>query len=594
MDVSFRYKTLPLITQREVIYARALNEILIKRAWWDKLDDVEVMTRWAAELKTSVLSALTEVRSDRNNWQTSRNNGFDGSDAHKYGATVAHVSDLDFAASVPRFAFAELDWLRKNHLTKYEANQQQVVITPTSAHGVFLSDSLLSLETKAALIAHSEPLELASLAAAKWHAGTNRMALDLIHPSDYCLVYGRSMSRNSTAIITGSQPITFQNSNTRTSSDTSQRFQWLPTEFAVSAIGDGENSSGNYSVLACSYINNLHQALYPDLCNDIESILATLIPMFELALGSLDTCPVPRIEAPTDNEAYQGDEYMWHRNSWIRHQYGSDADVTNKKLQDDFDNSDETDDFIDKLGSRPIALPGLPDEFAPPSTRVANLPRVILNGRIIKVIIKMASIHLTPEKPKYEGGGWHLEGMENEAIAATAIVYYSTFNITSSRLTFRNVHEDEDSFEYGQSDFAGLEKVFDFVNELTENVQTCGQIEAADGRVVVFPNFLHHRVEPFELVDKNKNGHRKILALFLVHPDAVDVKSTTNVCMQQQDWVAQDLFVHVFQHVQIPLELVRRIVQFTGGSTMTEKEAANYSNEVMEERKNTKKGGYAN
>jgi hypothetical protein len=28
----------------------------------------------------------------------------------------------------------------------------------------------------------------------------------------------------------------------------------------------------------------------------------------------------------------------------------------------------------------------------------------------IQVIVKLANIHLTPEKPKYEGGTWHVEG----------------------------------------------------------------------------------------------------------------------------------------------------------------------------------------
>ncbi|GIJ97934.1 hypothetical protein Aspvir_000040 [Aspergillus viridinutans] len=54
-----------------------------------------------------------------------------------------------------------------------------------------------------------------------------------------------------------------------------------------------------------------------------------------------------------------------------------------------------------------------------------------------KVIVKLANIKLTPEKPEYEGGSWHIEGQLNEHICATAIYYYDGENITESTLTFR-------------------------------------------------------------------------------------------------------------------------------------------------------------
>ena len=32
----------------------------------------------------------------------------------------------------------------------------------------------------------------------------------------------------------------------------------------------------------------------------------------------------------------------------------------------------------------------------------------------LQIIVKLANIHLTPEKPRYEGGSWHVEGQLNE------------------------------------------------------------------------------------------------------------------------------------------------------------------------------------
>lgn len=57
--------------------------------------------------------------------------------------------------------------------------------------------------------------------------------------------------------------------------------------------------------------------------------------------------------------------------------------------------------------------------------------------RGLQVIVKLSSIELTPESCKYEGGSWHLEGMLNEHIAATAIYYYDVSNTTTSRIRFR-------------------------------------------------------------------------------------------------------------------------------------------------------------
>lgn len=44
--------------------------------------------------------------------------------------------------------------------------------------------------------------------------------------------------------------------------------------------------------------------------------------------------------------------------------------------------------------------------------------------------MKLANIVLTPEKPEYNGGVWHVEGMENEQIVSSGIYYYHSENIS--------------------------------------------------------------------------------------------------------------------------------------------------------------------
>ncbi|KAH7493850.1 hypothetical protein FOMA001_g19 [Fusarium oxysporum f. sp. matthiolae] len=62
----------------------------------------------------------------------------------------------------------------------------------------------------------------------------------------------------------------------------------------------------------------------------------------------------------------------------------------------------------------------------------------------IQVIVKLANIHLTPEKPVYNGGSWHTEGLLNEHIVSTALYYYDSENITDCTLDFRTCADKED------------------------------------------------------------------------------------------------------------------------------------------------------
>jgi hypothetical protein len=52
-----------------------------------------------------------------------------------------------------------------------------------------------------------------------------------------------------------------------------------------------------------------------------------------------------------------------------------------------------------------------PEKFrvVPDTTKRVNLKGDFAK-RGIQVIVKLANIHLTPEKPEYQGGTWHIEG----------------------------------------------------------------------------------------------------------------------------------------------------------------------------------------
>lgn len=68
--------------------------------------------------------------------------------------------------------------------------------------------------------------------------------------------------------------------------------------------------------------------------------------------------------------------------------------------------------------------------------------------------------------------------------------------------------------------------------------QVLGSVVTKQGRCIAFPNVYQHQVQPFELADKSKPGHRKIVALFLVDPGLENPRpSTSDIPPQQQDWM---------------------------------------------------------
>ncbi len=185
--------------------------------------------------------------------------------------------------------------------------------------------------------------------------------------------------------------------------------------------------------------------------------------------------------------------------------------------------------------------------------RPAASDRVNLRGRRLQVVVKLATIRLTPDRPEYAGGSWHVEGMLNERIVSTGIYYWDSDNITESRLSFRAALGDPD---YEQNDDNGLREVYGLEDEDALN-QVRGSASTPEGRCLAFPNVLQHRVGPFRLVDPARPGHRKILAFFLVDPSE-KIVSTSDV-PPQQPWADT--------------------------STMTLEEARAYREELMRERK---------
>lgn len=393
-------------------------------------------------------------------------------------------------------------------------------IEVSAVDGVWQSDALVDDKLASRLRGAVRALEEVPEAERDWHPGSDGQVLDLVHPSLFCLVRE----------VSGGPEDAWRNPTDRYSKhEFSEKFQWLPTDVDVSDEGD---------VAFRSYVNNVHPETHHELAAVLPDVFARMRPLWENVLTDLRHPRPLRIEA---------DPYGW---------YDSEPEYPVKSsFSDDAAYADARSAWAEAHEAwwetrRPV-VPDAPD-FTPPELP-DEAARVDLRGRRLQVIVKLATIHLTPDKPEYAGGSWHVEGMLNERIVSTGIYYWDSENITESRLSFRAALDDPD---YEQNDDEGMREVYGLENEDALN-QVLGSAATPAGRCLAFPNILQHRVGSFRLADPTRPGHRKILAFFLVDPSTTIV-STSDV-PPQQPWSAT--------------------------STMTLEQAEEYREQLMHERK---------
>ncbi|KAL2915333.1 hypothetical protein HK105_205198 [Polyrhizophydium stewartii] len=393
-----------------------------------------------------------------------------------------------------------------------------------------------------------------------WHPGSDKQVLDLVHPSLFCLYYNETLlklTQSSTLVRAqppwehfigaGHQPARVPRRGiTGPAVLLSRKFQWLPSEIRVDQNGRPE---------IASYINNLHPHHYRDLYATLADVLERFIPLFERQLAMLRTAPGPVVEVDM-YDLYLGEDY----------QPGDDEE-------------DEDAAFEAWQAARPIREISMPDTYTPPPPAPGT--GVSFAGRRLQVIFKLANIHLTPEKPRYNGGSWHIEGTANEAIVATGIYYYDVENIADDGRVNLDFRTAIDSPEYDQGDSRGVEHVYGLGEDDPLN-QMLGSIATRQDMAVVFPNIFQHHVAPFELADKTRPGHRKILAMFLVDPSKTIV-STAAVPPQQIGWYT-DALASSGCLPGLPNEVIRCIARYVGGlKTFTQARAKR--EELMAERR---------
>ncbi|KAF7549930.1 hypothetical protein G7Z17_g6066 [Cylindrodendrum hubeiense] len=477
-----------------------------------------------------------------------------------------------------------LDYCIKELRAKAEFFKKTGLIpTLDATASIAKSDTMVDESLHNALRAAFSRLEEDQKDSPDWHPRTSEIVQDLVHPSMYPLVYGRTRvfadevvgvedaidkwagkgdiipqlepepnpkdlrnargSRFSGASDAGIGKVT--------PSFWSPKYQWLPAN--VKLQDDG-------SVKFTSYINNLHPVKYRDIYGTIEKLIEKALPAWDLCLaryrhhrleGAGRTKPrFPRPNNPDDgNEANWSPPFDEVEMPQREREGSSESNVSEDEFgKEEIEERDEqgyiyshTPKAAHWYEIRKPVQPEVPEfEAWDYGVKPGKSLREQFDG--LQVIVKMASIELGPGKPKSPPGGWHVEGQMNEHIVGTALYYLDSENVTPSHLQFRmQTSYDQEYRDVEQDSYTWMERVYGSWLSGGICLQSYGSVETKEGRLLAFPNVFHHRVTDFGLKDEMKTGHRRFIALWLVDP-LTRIISTANVPPQQQSWWMENTF----------------------------------------------------
>lgn len=283
--------------------------------------------------------------------------------------------------------------------------------------GVVKSDIAITEDLRQMLRDAVQPLENKPKELKDYHPGSDNKVVDLVHPSLFPVVYGRTRILDKKLIglddfmnsIGEGKVLTVPSEENATNIDDewgirptiyhpySRKFQWLPCDV---------HFTDNGKCRIASYINNLHPKQHQPLYQVIEKILDQTIPLWNTTLTLMqdnykripyngveyDEHPEPKPQAENEEEGYDEEEFYQRLDEWEARE--------------------------------PIKRPE-PGEFTPHIIKAEdqiNLRKDFAqNG--LQIIVKLANIELTPEKPEYDGGSWHIEGQ----LVCYIFLYYHTY-----------------------------------------------------------------------------------------------------------------------------------------------------------------------
>ncbi|KAH0360885.1 hypothetical protein KCU65_g9114, partial [Aureobasidium melanogenum] len=182
----------------------------------------------------------------------------------------------DFSELMWRYCVAELR-------DKAKTLEETGIVAPIDVDAqVVYSDTVVPEDLRQDLNQAVASLENVPAKDKDWHPRTRERVLDLVHPSFFPLVYGRSKVLKEGVV--GLEDCTsycgqgevIERPERSTSSHYSEQFQWLPCDVYFKDEDD---------VKIVSYINNLHPQEHPELYRVIEKIIAKAVPLWDQLLS---------------------------------------------------------------------------------------------------------------------------------------------------------------------------------------------------------------------------------------------------------------------------------------------------------------------
>ncbi|KAH7171247.1 hypothetical protein EDB81DRAFT_678188 [Dactylonectria macrodidyma] len=431
---------------------------------------------------------------------------------------------------------------------------------------VIKSDTLVPNDLRGSLQSAVAFLESEQADRPDWRRSSDEMVLDLIDPSLWPLCYERSR-------ILSKKRINLQNclehcgmgdvipmprkpgssSEARGYPSPYSDYQWLPCD--VSLTGEHPRIE--------TYVNNVHPVRHSALYSVIEKLIEKALPAWdimyrwpkEFKIQRLYTasvgvdCTVPNVCYGSNNEC---------------------CAASNRPLNEDEpgvggDSSEYLESECERLDrqwfkdTHPLRLPDPQDTLKIHANDIKS-SGFFAGASQVQVIVRLFSVHLTPDRPLYSGYSRRVEGQLNERLCSTALYYYDSENVTHGHLEFRTRADAEplkSVLSYKKHDPYALSATYAIV-EGAMKLQHIGSVQTAPNRILFFPNVYQHQTSSFELVDKTRSGHCKVLVLYLVDP-AVPIVSTANVPPQQRDWWTERTSP-VGGETKLPPELIEMVM----------------------------------
>ncbi|RGP77846.1 hypothetical protein FLONG3_4022 [Fusarium longipes] len=510
------------LTVREICMLKVIEDLTNKPQWWVKTD--EEITKWVREAMQMP-------------WEDYRPHG-------------------DFTQKMADACIKEL----RMKADLYEKTGLIPVMDYSSA--AIKSDKLISQDLRKALKDAVTPMENVPENQKDWHPGSDGKVLDIVHPSLWPLYYGHSrilpdkyinienaLAHCGTGVVVPENPRSSAKSlyNFMPEEPFSKRFQWLPCD--IDLTGDHPR--------IVSYINNAHPVKHAALYPVIEKFIEKSLPAWDVIYRWHTEFWIQRIVTSNVKFQCRVPEICGIRSRSCEPS-GRQLDCPADRRSEEHNKRDQ--EWFDKTHPKGRPEPRDQDQLIKIKADDVKTSGWFNNASRLQVIVKLANIHLTPEKPNYDGDSWHIEGHLNEHICATALYYYDCDNVTESRLDFRTcANEEEMAWElmHERDDRDGIEDVF-AIKYSGDTRQDIGSVVTKQDRTLFFPNVYQHHVSPFELVDKSRPGHCKILTLFLVDP-LIPIISTSNVPPQQRHWFEESLLQD--QVGKLPPELLHMVIE---------------------------------